>query len=98
MATGAFQKAIFQQFPTKRNEQLYIYKKFGQLLFKDEWTKLSFIDTSHINETDMPKIFIGIMHIMEVFTYQEKSNTVNYIFQEAVKRLTPNNIVDTNKL
>ena len=27
----------------------------------------------------------------EVFTYEEKSNAVNYIFQEAVKRLTPNN-------
>ena len=91
MATGAFQKAIFQQFPTKRNEQLYLYEKFGQLLFKDEWNDLSFIDASHIDEKDMPKIFIGIMCIMESFTYQEKSNIVNYIFQEAVKRLTPNN-------
>tara|TARA_Y100001970_G_scaffold272323_1_gene368879 strand:- start:38 stop:331 length:294 start_codon:yes stop_codon:yes gene_type:complete len=91
MATIAFQKAIFQQFPTKRNEQLYLYKKFGSILFKDEWNKLSFIDASHIDEKDMPKIFIGIMHIMEVFTYEEKSNAVNYIFQEAVKRLTSNN-------
>lgn len=90
MSVGEFQLAIKQQFPTKRNEQLYLYNKFGGLLFKDEWSKLKFIDTSNIYEKDMPNVFIGYITIMQHFDFEEKSNIVNFIFQEAVKRLTGN--------
>ena len=91
MSVGEFQQAIKQQFPTKRNEQLYLYNKFGALLFKDEWSKLNFMDTSNIDEKDMPNVFIGFMTIMQHFNFEERTIIVNFIFQEAVKRLTPGN-------
>tara|TARA_B100001250_G_C19169514_1_gene516020 strand:+ start:222 stop:503 length:282 start_codon:yes stop_codon:yes gene_type:complete len=90
MSVGEFQLAIKHQFPIKRNEQLYLYNKFGELLFKDEWSKLNFMDTSNIDEKDMPNVFIGYITIMQHFDFEEKSNIVNFIFQEAVKRLTGN--------
>jgi hypothetical protein len=59
-------------------------------LFKDEWSKLNFMDTSNIDEKDIPNVFIGYITIMQHFDFEEKSNIVNFIFQEAVKRLTGN--------
>tara|TARA_A100001011_G_scaffold209716_1_gene217981 strand:+ start:171 stop:446 length:276 start_codon:yes stop_codon:yes gene_type:complete len=90
MSIGAFQSAISQKFPTKKNEQIYLYTKFGKLLFKDEWTtlKLPFIDDTNISDKDMPQLFIGVMSIMKNFTREEKCIICNYIFQEAVKSLS----------
>ena len=88
MNVGAMQQAIKQNFPTKRNEQLYLYKKFGKLLFKDDWDSLNFMDTSNIDEKDMPPLFVGYMRVMEVLTYEEKCIIVNFIFQESVKSLS----------
>ena len=91
MNVSAFQRAISQKFPTKVNEQLYLYNKLGKLLFKDEWSRLSFMDTSNITDNDMPSMFIGVMAILQHFEKDERSIIVNFMFQEAVKRLSCNN-------
>jgi len=91
MGVGEFQQAIRQHFPIKRNEQLYLYNKFGGILFKDEWSNLNFMDTTNIGEKDIPTVFIGYVNIIQCFNYEEKCIIVNFIFQEAVKRLIPTN-------
>ena len=48
------------------------------------------MDTSNIDEKDMPNVFIGFMTLLQHFDFEEKSHIVNFIFQESVKRLTGN--------
>ena len=93
MSLGALQQSIVQKFPAKENQQLYLYEKFGSLLFKDSWSELKHINTDHIdmnNNENIPDLFIGIMPIMKLFNIEEKSIICNFIFQESVKHLNPN--------
>lgn len=86
----ALKTSIRENFPTDRNEQLYMYDKFGKLLFRDKWEEYRFIDTTTAKES---KYFVGIVLYMRNsrVTKSQMSEIVNFVFQESVKRLTGDN-------
>ena len=92
MTVGALQQSIIQKFPVKRNEQLYLYEKFGSLLFKDSWKSLKHINTDDINmndNTNVPELFIGVVPLMKYLNKEEKAIICNFIFQQSVIHLSP---------
>jgi len=92
MTVGALQQSIIQEFPVNRNEQLFLYEKFGSLLFKNSWKSLKHISTDNINigdDTNVPKLFIGVVPLMKYLTKEEKVIICNFIFQQSVKHLSP---------
>ena len=85
MSLGEFQTAIMNVFPTKEEELLFIYNKFGSLLFKKEWDNLLLYDVSR---AEYWKSFDGIVFIMSNLSIEEKSIIANFIFQKAIGALT----------
>ena len=84
MTVTAFKQAIMKDFPNSKNQLLYIYNHFGEVLFKGEWDELKLWDTS--TEEFWPKV-TGVLTIINMLTKEEKAIIVNYIFQQSIERL-----------
>ena len=83
----AFMSAIDQNMPTERGQLIYIYHTLGKMLFKDKWTDLGVDCLYDVNEGVYSPQLFGMIKMCQTNFMDRRSEVVNYIFQQSVKKL-----------
>ncbi len=84
---NSFMNAIDQNMPTERSQLIYIYHTLGRMLFKDKWTDLGVDCLYDVNEGIYSPQLIGMIKICQSNFMDRRSEVINYIFQQSIKKL-----------
>tara|TARA_Y100000385_G_C12996495_1_gene595184 strand:+ start:85 stop:357 length:273 start_codon:yes stop_codon:yes gene_type:complete len=82
-----FKRSVQDTFPSNRNHILYIYDNFGEILFKNKWENHRKNLNIDVLEKQIWSGVIGYSKIIENFSDKEKSECINFVFQESLKSL-----------
>tara|TARA_B100001094_G_C18041069_1_gene725018 strand:+ start:292 stop:564 length:273 start_codon:yes stop_codon:yes gene_type:complete len=82
-----FKRSVQDTFPSNRNHILYIYDNFGKILFKNKWENHRKNLNIDVLGQEIWSGVNGYSRILEDFSDKEKSECINFIFQESLKYL-----------
>lgn len=85
----SLKKSLIQNMPNKRGELIFIYHMLGEILFKKNWDDSSIwlYDKSEMIQYNK---LVGMIEVCKIFCKfdNEFNYYINFIFQEALKRLS----------
>tara|TARA_Y100000992_G_C20861412_1_gene302917 strand:- start:51 stop:326 length:276 start_codon:yes stop_codon:yes gene_type:complete len=77
MTVQLFKEALTEFLPRKIEYNLYLYEKFGNILYLKEWETFREFNTS---EKIYWKDIYAILVVLERFTFKEQLNVIDFIF------------------
>lgn len=89
MTVEHFKEALVEFLPKKIEYNLYLYEKFGNILYLEEWNS---IKEFHTYRKEYWKDIYAILVVLEKFTFQEQMNIIEFIF-----RYVRNNLIYEKK-
>ena len=84
MTVGYFKQALWEFLPNKVEYVLYLYDKFGKILYDDEWDTEKEFNTS--NKKYWKDIY-AILVVLERFSIEEQMDIIEFIFRLTEKKL-----------
>lgn len=84
MSVGEFKEAIQEFLPVDEEYLLYVYDKFGKIMFKHEWEKLQMFKTTN---SKCWKNIYSILVVLDRFSTEEQYNIISFILNESENRL-----------
>lgn len=77
MTVEYFKEALVEFLPKKIEYNLYLYEKFGKILYRKEWNTVKEFNTY---PKEFWKDIYSILVVLEKFTLKEQMNIIEFIF------------------
>ena len=84
MTVGTFKEALCEFLPNRIEYVLYLYDKFGKILYHHEWDYEKEFNTS--NKKYWKDIY-AILLVLETFTISEQMDIIEFIFRLTQRKL-----------
>ena len=77
MTVEHFKEALVEFLPKKIEYNLYLYEKFGEILYPKEW---KYVKEFHTYRKEYWKDIYAILVVLERFTFKEQMNIIDFMF------------------